>query len=167
MMLTILLAHCLQMSSAKETELSASVPILIGPNWIIWEAQMKAYLRTQGLWQLVMGNEDKPEELPSGRAGQAARAATDTTPARDAIQAIPFPTAAELEARRKERQDWDNKDDRAIGIITLKISHSLRTHIVNEAATTWENLSTAFATPGPAAIFNDFAKVVNLRLQSN
>jgi hypothetical protein len=56
------------MSSIKETELSASVPILIGPNWIVWEAQMKAYLRTQGLWQLVMGNEDKPEELPSGRA---------------------------------------------------------------------------------------------------
>jgi hypothetical protein len=38
---------------------------------------------------------------------------------------------------------------------------------VNEAATIWENLSAAFATPGPAAIFNDFAKVVNLRLQSN
>jgi hypothetical protein len=68
------------MSSAKETGLSASVLILIGPNWIIWEAQMKAYLRTQGLWQLVMGNEDKPEELPSGCAGQTARAATDTHP---------------------------------------------------------------------------------------
>jgi hypothetical protein len=126
------------MSSAKETELSASIPILIGSNWIIWEAQMKAYLQTQGLWQLVMGNEDKPEELPSGRAGQTAHTATDTMPASDAIQAIPFPAAAELEARCKEKQDWDNKDDQAIGIITLKISHSLCTHIVNEAATTWE-----------------------------
>ena len=99
------------MSSIKETELSASVPILIGPNWIIWEAQMKAYLWTQGLWQLVIGNEDKPEELPSGHAGQAACAATDTMPAREFIQAILFPTAAELEARCKDIRNWDNKDD--------------------------------------------------------
>jgi hypothetical protein len=40
-------------------------------------------------------------------------------------------------------------------------------HIENDAAAAWRNLSTAFATPGPATIFNDFAKVVNMRLQPN
>src|SRR5258708_6541686 len=63
--------------------------------------------------------------------------------------------------------DWNNKDDQALGIITLKISHFLRTHIMNEASVIWESLANAFATPGPAAIFNDFTKVVNLRIQSN
>jgi hypothetical protein len=48
--------------SSKE-DLSASVPILIGPNWIIWEAQMKAYLRTKGLWQLVQGHETRPRMI--------------------------------------------------------------------------------------------------------
>jgi hypothetical protein len=153
--------------SQDNKDLSASVPTLNGPNWIIWEAQMKAYLRTKGLWQLVTGNEQRPRDLPSGRVARPAQAATDTTPAVAAVTAIPFPTNAEVSARSKEKMDWDNKDDQALGIITLKIAHSLRTHIGATANVTWNNLSTAFSTPGPAAIFNDFAKVVNLRIQPN
>ena len=64
--------------SHKE-DLSASVPILVGPNWIIWEAQMKAYLRTKGLWQLVMGNETYPDNLE--------------------LDATPAPTPAEIAVR--------------------------------------------------------------------
>src|SRR5258707_14854529 len=135
--------------SSKE-DLSASVPILVGPNWIIWEAQMKAYLRTKGLWQLVSGNKIRAENLPQE--------------AQEAQAAIPFPTDEQLAACAKLQMDWDNKDDQALGIITLKISHSLCTHIMDEASVVWESLSNAFATPGPAAIFNDFAKVVNLRI---
>ena len=152
--------------SSKE-DLSASVPILVGPNWIIWEAQMKAYLRTKGLWQLVTGNKERLRDLPAGWNAVAARAATAEQPAREALAAILFPTADQTAARNKEQNDWDNKDDQAIGIITLKISHSIHTHVADHASETWMNLSTAFATPGPAAIFNDFAKVVNLRIQSN
>ena len=152
--------------STKE-DLSASVPILVGPNWIIWEAQMKAYLRMKGLWQLVQGNEPRPLPLPTGRQARPAVAATADAPALEAVTAIPFPTDTELSARLKEQQEWDNRDDQALGIITLKISHSLRTHIGDDSHIAWQNLVTAFATPGPAAIFNDFAKVVNLRIQPN
>src|SRR5258705_8068904 len=63
--------------------------------------------------------------------------------------------------------DWDNKDNQALGIITLKISHSLHTHITDKASVVWESLSNMFTTPGPATIFNDFTKVVNLCIQSN
>ena len=152
---------------STKDDLSASVPILVGPNWIIWEAQMKAYLRTKGLWQLVVGNEHRPENLPTGCNAVAARAATQTTPAREAVEAIPFPDDEQLAARHEEQADWDNKDDQALGIITLKISHSLRTHVEDDAYGAWNSLSTAFATPGPAAIFNDFAKIVNMRLHPN
>src|SRR5258707_2972073 len=152
--------------SSKE-DLSASVPILVGPNWIIWEAKMKAYLRTKGLWQLVSGNKRRAENLPTGRNARAARTATAEREAQEAQAAIPFPTDEQLAARAKEQMDWDNKDDQALWIITLKISHSLRTHITDEAFVIWESLANAFATPGPATIFNDFAKVVNLRIQSN
>jgi len=152
--------------SSKE-DLSASVPILVGPNWIIWEAQMKAYLCTKGLWQLVTGNKERLRDLPAGWNAVAAQAATAEQPAQEALAAILFPTADQTAARNKEQNDWDNKDDQAIGIITLKISHSIHTHVADHASETWTNLSTAFATPGPAAIFNDFTKVVNLRIQSN
>jgi len=113
--------------SLKE-DLSASVPILIGPNWIIWEAQMKAYLHTKGLWQLVTGNEACPENVPAGCNAQAARAATGNQPALEALDAILFPTADQIAACNKEQNDWDNKDDQAISIITLKIFHSIRCH---------------------------------------
>src|SRR5260221_2731079 len=151
--------------SSKE-DLSASIPILVGLNWIIWEAQMKAYLRTKGLWQLVSGNEIRAQNLPTGRNAQAAQPATAEREAQEAQAAIPFPTDEQLAACAKLQMDWDNKDDQALGIITLKISHSLRTHITDEASVVWQSLSNAFATPGPAAIFNDFAKVINLRIQS-
>src|SRR5260221_8399065 len=152
--------------SSKE-DLSASSHILIGNNWIIWEAQMKAYLCTKGLWQLVSGNEICAENLPTGCNTQAAQAAMAECEAQEALAAIPFPTDEQLAAHAKEQMDWDNKDDQALGIITLKISHSLHTHIMDEASVVWESLANAFATPGPAAIFNDFTKVVKLRIQSN
>src|SRR5258708_15539637 len=152
--------------SSKE-DLSASVPILVGPNWIIWEAQMKAYLCTKGLWQLVSGNKIRAENLPTGRNARAARAATAEREDQEAQATIPFPTDEQLAARAKLQMDWDNKDDQALGIITLKISHSLRTHITDEASVVWQSLSNAFATPGPAAISYDLAKVINLHIQSN
>ena len=117
---------------STKDDLSSQVPTLVGPNWIIWEAQMKAYLRTKGLWQLVTGNEQRPVSWPPGRHAVTARVGTDTTPAREAVAAVHFPTNEEITLRFKEQADWDNKDDQALGIITLKISHSLRTHIGDE-----------------------------------
>src|SRR5260370_41188372 len=96
-----------------------------------------------------------------------ARPATAEREAQEAQAAIPFPMDEQLAACAKLQMDWDNKDDQALGIITLKISHSLCTHIMDEASVVWQSLSNAFATPGPAAIFNNFAKVVNLCIQSN
>jgi len=136
--------------SSTVEDLSASVPILVGPNWILWEAQMKAYLCTKGLWQLVTGNEVRLRDLPAGWNAQTAQAATAEQPVREAIAAILFPTADQTAAHNKEQNDWDNKDDQAISIITLKISHSICTHIADHASETWMNLSMAFATPGPA-----------------
>jgi hypothetical protein len=103
-MMLMLFSQIPSTMSTKE-DLSASVPILVGPNWIIWEAQMKAYLRTKGLWQLVTGNEQHPLSLPPGRNAQPAVDATPTTPARPAITAIPFATNEEVSLRHKEMQD--------------------------------------------------------------
>ena len=80
-----------------------------------------------------------------------ARAATAECEAQEAIATIPFPMDEQLAVCAKEQMDWDNKNDQALGIITLKISHSLHTHITDETSVIWESLATMFATPGPAA----------------
>ncbi len=85
---------------------------------------------------------------PSAAAVQAAMAECE---AQEAIAAVPFPMDEQLAACAKEQMDWDNKDNQALGIITLKISHSLHTHITDETSVIWESLATMFATPGPAA----------------
>jgi hypothetical protein len=150
-----------KMSSSKTEDLSASVPFLDGSNWIVWETQMKAFLRAKGLWQITQGNDGHPEDL---------RSTTETRTIRNeqgqqvATQVTVQPAADDTAARRKEQLEWDNRDDQAIGYIMLKISHSLRTHVGSTASDTWTNLSSAFSAPGPAAIFNDFSKVINLRI---
>src|SRR5258708_34440402 len=106
---------------STKDDLSSTVPILVGSNWIVWEAQMKAYLRTKGLWQLVTGNEIRPDDLPEGRAARTAREATATQPAREAVEGIDFPDPHDVAERAKEQRTWSNKDDQALGIITLTI----------------------------------------------
>jgi hypothetical protein len=121
---------------SSTADVMAVVPMLDGSNWIIWETQMKAFLRAKGLWQITSGSEVRPPSL----------VATDDD----------TPTAEARYARRKEQIEWDNRDDQAIGYISLKITHSLRHHIKDDSAETWTSLNEAFSKQGPAAIYNDF-----------
>jgi len=85
----------IKMSNSNETLLTTSVSILDGSNYLVWQAQMKAWLRSKGLWQIMSGNEKK------------------------------FPKAADTEtvtiqqANYKAHMEWDNKGDQAYGLILL------------------------------------------------
>ena len=128
---------------SSKDDIITSVPMLDGSNWIIWETQMKAYLRSKGFWQMVAGNDSRPANLADGA------------------------TQAQTEACTKLQLEWDNRDDQALGSITLRVAHSLRTHLENSSEGSWNNLSSAFSKQGPGAIYNDFQKVVNLRIAAN
>ena len=128
---------------SSKDDIITSVPMLDGSNWIIWETQMKAYLRSKGFWQMVAGNDSRPANLADGA------------------------TQAQTEARTKLQLEWDNCNDQALGSITLHVAHSLRTHLENSSEGSWNNLSSAFSKQGPGAIYNDFQKVVNLRIAAN
>ena len=121
---------------------------------------MTAYLRSKGLWQIVDGFDSFPPNiLGKKRHVQAA----DGT-----ISEVIDPPEAELvEARQAKQLEWRNRDDQAQGIITLQISQSLKQHLGDKAKTTWANLKGAFSKQTPSSIFNDFQKLINLRITGN
>ena len=69
-----------------------------GSNYIQWADSMKAWLRSQGLWQITSGAEQKPPPAPP-------LTATNATLVADA--------SAKL-------QNWSNKNDQAIGSLVLR-----------------------------------------------
>jgi len=90
------------MSTSHESSLlSTAVSILDGSNYLVWKNQMRAWLRSKGLWQITNGNEKKFQELD------------------------PSAPAAAREANYKQRMDWDNKDDQAYGTILLRVNPSV------------------------------------------
>ncbi|GLB43949.1 hypothetical protein LshimejAT787_1501330 [Lyophyllum shimeji] len=85
------------------------VPVFDGTNYVLWASNMSDVLRAQGLWQIVAGNDPKPEELDS----------TQT----------PAPTAAAIGEREKERLAWDKEDDKAVRMIRCRLSEGVKQQI--------------------------------------
>jgi len=90
------------MSTSHESSLlSTAVSVLDGSNYLVWKNQMRAWLRSKGLWQITNGNEKKFPELD------------------------PSASSAAREANYKQCMDWDNKDDQAYGTILLRVNPSV------------------------------------------
>jgi hypothetical protein len=130
---------------SSKDNLSTTVPVLDGSNWIYWEAQMKVFLRAKGLWQITTGSNPHPTNLTNTRAvrtvqhnAQAVREEYEVAPAADLVAA------------------WHK--EQAISYITLKIAHSLRTFVGDTAAKTWTDLSMALAMQGPPSFLTIFLK---------
>ena len=154
-MLTIFLyRNFITMSS----QLNCMVPLFDGSNYCTWATSMTAFLCSQQLWAIVSGRESRPSDLPSGRA---AVVATSTTPAQ---LAIPAPTQEEVSERQRAQREWTDKDDQALGMIQLQLSHSLYYLCAHSSWHTWKNLEDNFGKPGAAMIFTDFKVLMAFRL---
>ncbi|KAF8658889.1 hypothetical protein AX16_001960 [Volvariella volvacea WC 439] len=112
---------------------------LTGPNYREWADSMKAFLHSQGFWQLVVGNEAMVEEVPDD------------------------------DDNYKERQNWINRDDQALDCITLRVANNLKYLIKDNDAshTAWTQLVEKFGTLNAAIVFGDFRKAMNFRISSN
>src|SRR5882757_1382162 len=99
----------------------AMVPIFNGSDYRVWAQKMEDYLKSLKLWRFVTGTTTRP---------------TPVLPA--------APTLVEQQAMN----DWDDLNDQAQGIIALRLSGNLRTHIAPLASVTWTSLSNTFGTPG-------------------
>jgi gag-polypeptide of LTR copia-type/Domain of unknown function (DUF4219) len=143
----------------SQGNLKSLVPVLDGSNWLIWQTQMSSYLQSKGLWQIVIGNESCPPDLvpTTRRVMQGGQTVEETV----------NPSDIAIYERKQKQIEWSNRDDMAIGFIMLRLSLSLQTHKAATSRGTWTALQTAFATQGPAAIYNDCQKLVNHRIAAN
>ncbi|KAJ3964355.1 hypothetical protein EV361DRAFT_874073 [Lentinula raphanica] len=82
-----------------------AIPKLNGSNYSKWKSTMTAYLCFSRAWGIVSGQNERLAETYSGSGS-------------DHVET----TSAEL---KKEIREWDEKDDAAIGIITLKLPKGL------------------------------------------
>ena len=131
--------------SSKSTE--DRIMMLDGSNYLEWEKIMSAYLRSKGLWQITSGGDVRPTPL-------------DPT-------ADPKPSAANIAERNKEIADWDKENDKALGLIQMKRTINLSTYDESTSCSTWNGLKKAFATPTATAVFNDFQKLLAIKVSGN
>ena len=105
------------------SQVDCLIPLFNGSDYHSWATSMTAYLHSICLWGIVSGRENMPLDLPSGRA---AVTATQTSPAQPAI---PAPTQEQVSERQAAQREWIEKDEQALGIIQLRLSHHLHTLI--------------------------------------
>jgi len=133
------------MSSIHESSLlSTTVSILDGSNYLVWKNQMRAWLRSKGLWQITNGNEKRFQELD------------------------PSAPAAACKANYKQCMGWDNKDNQAYGTILLRVNLSVAVIATSSltAKEVWEALHTAFGTTSPSAIFANLKNVISKKISA-
>jgi len=131
------------MSSSKDYSLGSRVPTLDGTNYRLWAIQMGNFLRAKGLWQYTSAQITRPANPPDNA------------------------TLAQAQTARDKQQEWDLKDDEAIGFIMLYVTPSLHDQQGNTAHRTWENLKSKFEKQGAANIYNDFQRLVNYRISGS
>jgi hypothetical protein len=136
------------------------VKTLDGTNYQQWAPKMKAYLMSKELWYYVNGETKRPAcvdapvplvpERGSTTAGSSATAAYE----------------AALKTYNEQREVqivWDRADNKALGIIQLRMADKLQYLIRDTSLQSWANIKSQFDVSGPAAIFVDFKFVINFK----
>ena len=133
---------------------SKSLPILHGSqDWGKWSMMLKAYLRSKGLWAYVNGSKmaDWTESDQQSYLDPKIEASIKT----------------KLADKWKLCQEWETEDDKALGVITMKLSPMLSSYVKGDSRTTWDDLKTMFGTPGVQAILNWFNNAIAWRFPTN
>jgi len=132
-----------KMSTSNELSLlTTSISILDRSNYLVWESQMKAWLRSKGLLQITIRNEKKFPQVPD----------TESTTIK--------------QANWKAQMEWDNKDDQAYGSILLHVNLSVAVLVASSATAmaAWVALRAAFAQTGPSAVFTKFKNAISQKI---
>jgi hypothetical protein len=126
------------------SSLEKLVSVFDGSNYLAWSDSMRAWLRSQGYWQVVSGAEKKPVLPPQATSAQA----TELGPS---IMA------------------WENKNDQAFGSIILRLAPSLRqrANAKSTAKQVWELLATNYGVDGPSQAFIDFRTAITIKILAN
>jgi hypothetical protein len=140
------------MTSVKE--LSNNIPLLDGTNWLLWESMMGAYLQASGLFIYVSGKK-------TYQALTTEEMITFTNPKADAT------VVASLRALLDLKDIWAESDQKAVGIITLKLLPMLQHLVGDTSKETWDTLKVSYGTPGSASIYTDFLTAIKWQFKEN
>lgn len=135
-------------SSSDPTKLATStIPLFNGSNYKQWSDAIRAFLRFSGVWFLIQGYGSTIAQAQPGMA----RPTVGTTP-----------TTAELAAQAS----WDEKNDKALGIIQLYVAQHLRHHVDDKttALDAWNAIKDGYEKPGAVGAFVAFQKLFNAQL---
>ena len=138
------------------SSLTASILMFDGTNYQNWSRMVSAYLKTQGLWSYVSGiTEEPPVVANPGTIHSSA------TPSEIATHET---LLKEYEAAKTKADAWNIEDDKAMGIITLKLTPSMQYLLKKFSKETWENIKKLFDTPRAAGIFVHFRAAINFKM---
>ena len=125
--------------ATTNNNLTASIPVFMGSDFLVWEQKMGDYLKSQPLWCITTG-------------------APGSTQPVEATTNAPTPAEAAAQA--------DENLEQVQGMIGSHISQMLRPHIGTTCAQTWTNLRTRFSTPGVFEIATDMYTAYSMKLSS-
>jgi hypothetical protein len=136
------------------------VKTLDGTNYQQWAPKMKAYLMSKELWYYVNGETKRPSCVDAPVPPVPERGST--TAGSSAIAA--YKAALKTYNEQREVQIvWDRADNKALGIIQLRMADKLQYLIKDTSLQSWANIKSQFDVSGPAAIFVDFKFVINFK----
>jgi hypothetical protein len=138
----------------------SDVKTLDGTNYQQWAPKMQAYLKSKELWYYVNSVKNRPSCIPEPTLPVLAEGSTTI------LSSARLAYEANLKTYTEERQlvlEWDTADDKALGIIQLRMADELQYLVKGTACMTWENIKSQFDVSGPAAIFVDFKYVINFK----
>jgi hypothetical protein len=136
------------------------VKTLDGTNYQQWAPKMKAYLMSKELWYYVNGETKQPLCVdapiqPVPESGSTTVAASATTAYKAALKTY--------NEQRDVQIVWDRADNKALGIIQLRMADKLQYLVKDTSLESWDNIKSQFDVSGPAAIFVDFKYVINFK----
>jgi hypothetical protein len=137
----------------------SDIKILDGTNYQQWAPKMIALLRSKELGNYINGIIKRPFCIEEPVAPPMDEAGI-TDPSVLAAYAANIKL---YEEQRAVQMIWDTADDKALGIMQLRIADKLQYLVKNTARATWENIKKQFDVSGPAAVFVDFKWVINFK----
>jgi hypothetical protein len=136
------------------------VKTLDSTNYQQWAPKMKAYLMSKELWYYVNGETKRPLWVdapiqPVPESGSTTDAASATAAYKAALKTY--------NEQRDVQIVWDRADNKALGIIQLRMADKLQYLVKDTSLESWDNIKSQFDVSGPAAIFVDFKYVINFK----
>jgi hypothetical protein len=112
-----------------------NVPVFSGANFHTWQQTMGDYLRSMKLYKHASGATIRPT-------------------------AVVPPTQVNLDTIVV----WDEADEQAQGILGLRLSTNLHTHLGATAHALWQALDNAFGQPGISSIYADLQAALHIKI---